>query len=106
MSAKPITIAGVHYPQKGVIEARLKLILGYGGENDAITNPDDVALLSVLFYARKSKIAELKGRTVIGWGRERNSTGICLAALCHDGTRVHFSKKHSLDAFYEKQGKK
>lgn len=106
MTARPIIIAGNHYPSRAVVENRLRQILHAGDENDEVTTIEDVTLLSALFFARESKVAELEGRIIIGWGRERNAANICFAALCGDGSRLHFGIKNCLNALYAKQGKK
>lgn len=100
MTAKPITIAGKHYATKGAVEDQLSALLRAGGADGAITDLEDIELLSELFHARDNKVGDLKGRTIVGWGREENAAGQCFAALLNTGERLHFSYPKSLTALY------
>lgn len=103
MTSKPITIAEEYFPSLQAVTRRLSALLGAGGIDDPITKPEDTALLHALFHARPEKAAELKGRRIVGWGRERTNKSPCFAALLDTGEKLHFSYPKSLKALYAAQ---
>ncbi|MCK0172062.1 hypothetical protein MWU53_13425 [Aliiroseovarius sp. S1123] len=103
MPKKPVTIANTTYPSKTAAKADLRRLLAEGGPDDEITNPEDTSKLDELFHARQTKIDELKGRKIVGWGRENTTVHPCFAALLNTGEKLHFSYPKSLDALQEAQ---
>ena len=62
------------------------------GRISDITNELHIRAVSELFYLRRSKIAELKGRKIVGWIKLPAMNGKrCFAALLDDGNHLHFS---------------
>lgn len=106
MAGKPISIEGEFYATRKTVETRLQSLLYCGGPDDLITAAEDVKLIRALFYARSTKVTELDGRNIVAWGREANPANVCFAAICADGSKLHFSYISSLTALYRAQGKK
>ena len=69
---------------------------------DRIEDSDIVAGLVFLIRQRKSKIAKIGDRQIVGWTIEPNNTGSrCFAAILDDGVQLHFSFPKAVDRLFE-----
>jgi hypothetical protein len=85
------TALGCFPTKKACIEA-IRVILYDGEVNQPIASELHKSAVSELFYIRRSKIAELKGRAVVDWIKlDAMNRNRCFAALLSDGSHIHFS---------------
>jgi hypothetical protein len=86
--------------KKKAIE-KCRSLLHSGGPDNVVIGPKDEALLSALFHARPQKVAELRGRKIVGWTREKNPMNANFAAMLDDGNSLHFSYLKSIKAIWD-----
>jgi hypothetical protein len=101
MTAIKLTFDKYKFASKEALKRELQRILQYGGPDDLVTDPDDIELLKAVFFERPKKRKELGDREVLAWGREENAANVCLAAICSDGTKVHFGIQNTADDIAE-----